>query len=144
MLKTLSAAQKQLLTQAPDKWTRIPARVSVATLNALEKRGLVEYRYHFNPDTGFREWQWRAPPASLETRAAGRPPAAKPQGEYRLVEWIGTSPEALSKPDLTIRYGVMVRPAKTASWMHALGAGGPLIFNSKDEAIAKIAALKAT
>lgn len=77
MLKALSDAQKQLLTQATDKWTRIPARAAVATLDALEKRGLVEYRYHFNPGEDFHGWQWRATPAGLEARVLARMPTRR-------------------------------------------------------------------
>jgi len=76
MSKTLSDAQKHLLAQATDKWTRVPAQVGVvATLQALEKRGLVEYRYYFNPAKDFREWQWRATPAGLEAQVLARMPA---------------------------------------------------------------------
>jgi len=62
----LSYKQRDVLARATDEWARLPPGIGCtnATLEALERRGLVETRY--GTDGGFvvdghqhRVWQWR-------------------------------------------------------------------------------------
>ena len=62
--------------------------------------------------------------------------------QYKIGQWIDTSEEAMSKPELTISYGVEIRPYKGAKWMHCCRDNKPLIFGTADEASAEIAKLK--
>ena len=62
--------------------------------------------------------------------------------QCKIGQWIDTSEEAMSKPELTISYGVEIRPYKGAKWMHCCSDNKPLIFGTADEASAEIAKLK--
>ena len=62
--------------------------------------------------------------------------------QYKIGQWIDTSEEAMSKPELTISYGVQIRRHKGSQWMHCCRDNKPLIFGTADEASAEIAKLK--
>ena len=62
--------------------------------------------------------------------------------QYKIGQWIGTSEEAMAKPELTISYGVEIRPRKGEKWMHCFRNNKPLLFDTADEASAEIAKLK--
>ena len=62
--------------------------------------------------------------------------------QYKIGQWIDTSEEAMSKPELTICYGVEIKPHKGAQWMHCYRDNKPLIFDTADKASAVIAKLK--
>ena len=62
--------------------------------------------------------------------------------QYKIGQWIDTSEEAMSKSELTISYGVEIRPHKGAKWAHCFRNNKPLLFGTADEASAEIAKLK--
>ena len=62
--------------------------------------------------------------------------------QYKIGQWIDTSEEAMSKPELTISYGVEIRRHKGAQWMHCCRDNKPLIFDTAEKASAEIAKLK--
>lgn len=63
--------------------------------------------------------------------------------QYKIVQWIDTSEEAMNQPQATILYGVQIKPEKGARWMHCCHGSEPLIYKKLDEARATIAELKA-
>lgn len=67
--KPLSYRQREMLRQAKDDWARLPigAGCTNSTLNALEKRGLVETRVRYEasrhvPGARVTLWEWRKTP----------------------------------------------------------------------------------
>lgn len=63
--------------------------------------------------------------------------------QYTIGQWLDTSEESMSKPQATILYGVQIKPAKGAKWMHVTRSNEPQIFDTIDKASAAIAELKA-
>lgn len=66
--------------------------------------------------------------------------------QYKVTQWIDTSEEAMNKSEATIRYGVDIKPKPSAGvhggWLHLAINGTPMIFDTAEEASAKIDALK--
>lgn len=62
--------------------------------------------------------------------------------QYKIGQWIDTSPEAMSQPQATFLYGVMIKPEKGAKWMHCCRGDEPLLFDTAEKASAAIAELR--
>ena len=63
--------------------------------------------------------------------------------QYKVTQWIDTSAEAMSKPQATIYFGVMIRTEKSEPWCHCYRDGEPLLYGSPDLASDAIAKLRA-
>lgn len=77
--KELSYRQRQVLGKAPREWEKLPAGIGCtnATLEALERRGLVETRYceeggFVYEGRKYLGWQWRSVPNADVTGLAPR------------------------------------------------------------------------
>lgn len=78
--KELSHRQRDVLSKAPSEWGKLPAGIGCtnATLEALERRGLVETRYceeggFVYEGRKYLGWQWRSVPnASLSGLPLGK------------------------------------------------------------------------
>lgn len=63
--------------------------------------------------------------------------------KYRIGQWLDTSEEAMNKPQATILYGVRIKPAPGAKWMHCYRGQKPLIYDTPEKASTAIAELRA-
>lgn len=68
----LTGSMRRVLDQAPADWGKLPPGVGCtnSTLEALERRGLVETRLtpgqKYYGLLGRADWQWRRPPAAVQ------------------------------------------------------------------------------
>lgn len=62
--------------------------------------------------------------------------------QYKLQTWIDTGPEAFSKPDAQVTFGIDVKQEKGGQWFHLASGGKALFFDTSDKAWAKILELR--
>ena len=62
--------------------------------------------------------------------------------KYRLCEWLDTSQQALSRPDIPVVYGIQARLGPREPWMHCIHRGRPMLFPTKPEARAELELLE--
>lgn len=63
--------------------------------------------------------------------------------QYRMVQWIDTSDEAMRKPQATIIYGVQTLRDKGGKWMHCAVDLKPMHYDTPEKASEAIAAMRA-
>ena len=53
---------------------------------------------------------------------------------YRVSQWIDTSPESMSEPEPTIRYGIQTKRSHSGQWLHCGSNSGLLLYDTEEAA----------